>query len=94
MEVLVEVAVLARRCGFSQILFLSSSKRLVHYFSKDCNPIWKEKTTFADLSSLKQLGLIFKYYFVPTVILNNVYFIAALATNSLMHYNWAMPPNV
>ena len=52
-----------------------------------------EKTTFADLSSLKQLGVGFKYLFVPSVVLNSVYSIAVLATKSPMHYNWAMPPS-
>ena len=50
-----------------------------------------EKTTFADLSSLKQLGVGFKYLFVPSVVLNSVYSIAVLATKSPMYYNWAMP---
>ena len=62
MEAMVEAAEQARRCGFSQLLFMSSSKRLVHQFSRASNPNWKEKTTFAYFSSLKQRGLVFKYF--------------------------------
>ena len=94
MEAMVEAAVQAMRCGFCQLLFISSSKMLVHHFSRACNPNWKAKTTFADLSSLKQLGLVYKYLFVPSVVLNNVYSLAVLATNSPVHYNWTMLPNV
>ena len=89
-----DAAMQARRCGFSQLLFMSSSKRLVYQFSRTSIPNWMEKTTFADLSSLKQLGVGFKYLFVPSVVLNSVYSIAVLATKSPMHYNWAMPPSV
>ena len=87
-----DAAMQARRCGFSQLLFMSSSKGLVYQFSRTSIPNWMEKTTFADLSSLKQLGVGFKYLFVPSVVLNSVYSIAVLATKSPMYYNWAMPP--
>ena len=40
----------ARRYGFSQLLVLSSSKRLVQLFSRDCNPNWQE-TTIAALAT-------------------------------------------
>ena len=49
---------------------------------------------YEDLLLLKQLGIVFKYLFVPSVVLNSIYSIAVLATKSPMHYNWAMPPNV
>ncbi|KAK9989146.1 hypothetical protein SO802_029385 [Lithocarpus litseifolius] len=94
LEAMVDAAMQARRCGFSQLLFMRSSKRLVYQFSRTSIPNWMEKTTFADLSTLKQLGIGFKYLFVPTVVLNSVYSVAVLATKSPMHYNWAMPPSV
>ena len=93
LEAMVDAAMQARRCGFSQLLFMCSSKGLVYQFSRTSIPNWMEKTTFADLSSLKQLGVGFKYLFVPSVVLNTVYSIAVLATKSPMHYNWAMPPS-
>ena len=55
MEAMVDAAMQARGCGFSQLLFMSSSKRLVYQFSRTRIPNWTEKTTFADLSSLKHL---------------------------------------
>ena len=94
LEATVDAAMQTRRCGFSQLLFMSRCKRLVYQFSRTSIPNWMEKTTFADLSTLKQLGIGFKDLFVPTVVLNSVYSIAVLATKSPMHYNWAMPPSV
>ena len=87
LEALVEVAIQARRYGFSQILVLSSNKRLVQLFSRDCNPNWQERTTFADILSLKQFRLVFRFFFVPTFVFNNAYTIAALAISSPMHYS-------
>ncbi|XP_075666014.1 uncharacterized protein LOC142635829 [Castanea sativa] len=72
LEALVEAAVLARRYGFSHILALSSSKRLVQQFNGDSSPTWQERTFFADMCSLKQLGLVFKHLFVPSFVVNNV----------------------
>ena len=87
LEALVEAVVLAKRYGFSQILILSCSKRLVQQFNRDSSPILQEKTFSADMFSLKQLGLVFKYFFVPSFVINNVYNIATLATSSPMLYS-------
>jgi len=86
-EALVVAAMQAKDLDTTRFFFLSSNKRLVQLFNMKYNPRWEEKTVFVDTKSLQQQGLVFKFLFVSKLVLNNVCFLANLATSILVHYS-------
>ena len=69
---MVTAAMKARSLGFTQILFLSDNKRLVHVTNKEAAPSWQERILMADLSHLNQSGLNYHSVFVPKIITCNI----------------------
>ena len=73
---------------------ICNNKRLVQLFNMKLNPKWEEKTTFADMESFQQQGLVFKFLFVPKLVLNNVCYLADVATSIPTLYSWSNPAYV
>ncbi|KAL0016089.1 hypothetical protein SO802_003158 [Lithocarpus litseifolius] len=71
-DALVEAVVKSENLGFSRILIMCHSKRLVNVCNMQCSPNWQEKTMLSDLLNLQQQGLCCKTLFVPRVILGTV----------------------
>ena len=87
-EALVEASIQVRTLGFQQVLVLSNCRKLVLLFNEFAKPDCRERKIMADLSHMKQTGLVFKLIFVLKVVLDNVWNLAKLATDVPTHFCW------
>ena len=85
-EVVKEAIFKSKDLGFSKMLVLYNTKRLVQICNQRRNPTWLEQTFISDLVHLQQQGLIITSLFVPKEVIADILYLAHITTCFPVHY--------
>ena len=85
-EVVKEAIFKSKELGFSKMLILCNTKRLVRICNQRRNPTWLEQTIISDLVHLQQQGLIITSLFVPKEVIADFLYLAHITTCFPVHY--------
>ena len=91
LDAMVEAALKAKNHGFQYILFLDTSRHLVHLFQHRKTTNQLQQIRLADLEFLNQNGLCCDVYLVPKLVVNFVWSVAKLACQIPLNYSWFSP---
>ncbi|KAF3962232.1 hypothetical protein CMV_013230 [Castanea mollissima] len=86
LEAVIEAGLAAKAQGFPNVLFITDSKRLMQTIKKECVMDWMDSTRLADYCFLTQNGLFCDVFWVPHVIVKDIWFVAKVATQMPQHY--------
>ena len=90
LDAMVEAALKAKNHGFQYILFLGTSRHLVHLFQHRKTTNWLQQIKLVDLDFLNQNGLCCDVYLVPKLV-NSVWSVANLACQMPLNCSWFNP---
>ena len=85
-EVVQEAIFKSKELGFSKMLILCNTKRLVQICNQRRNPTWLEQTFISNLVYLQQQGLIITSLFVPKEVIVDILYFAHITTCFPVHY--------
>ena len=91
LEAVVEAGLAAKDQGFQHILFLSDNKSLLQTFKLKRAFDWLDSTRLADLCFLTQNGFYCDVFWVPHVVVKELWSVAKLATRVPIHNCWFSP---
>ena len=86
LEAVIEARLEAKDRGFQNVLFLSDSKGLMQTIKKKCATDWMDSTKLADYCFLNQNGLFCDLFWVPHVIVKDIWSVAKVAARLPLHY--------
>ena len=90
LDAMVEAALKAKNHGFQYILFLGTSRHLVHLFQHRKTTNQLQQIRLADLEFLNQNGLCCDVYLVPKLV-NSVWSVANFACQMPLTCSWFNP---
>lgn len=79
LEAMIEAGLIAKDQGFQHILFLSDSKVLTQSIKKENAFDWLDSTRLANFCFLNQNGLHYDVFWVPHVIVKDLWSVAIVA---------------
>ena len=91
LEVVVETGLAVKDQGFQHVLFLSDSKSLLQTFKMKKASDRLDGTRLADLRFLTQNGFHCDVFWVPHVVVKELWSVAKLATRVPIHHCWFSP---
>ena len=91
MEAVIEAGLAANDQGFQYIFFLSDSKGLSQIIKKESAFDWLDSTRLADFCFLNQNGLHCDAFWVPHVIVKDLWSVAIVAIRVPLHYCCCFP---
>ena len=94
LEAVIEAGLVAKAQGFPNVLFLSDSKKLLQIVKKKCATDWRDSTRLADYCSLNQNGLFCDLFWVPHVVVKDIWSVAKVATRLPIHYCYQFPVGI
>ena len=83
---LLEAVIAAKDQGFQHVFFLSDSKSLLQTFKMKGASDWQDSTRLVDLCFLTQNGFHYDVFWVPNVVIKELWSVAKVATHVPMHH--------
>ena len=84
-EAMEDAIIKTKELGYTKMLILCNSKRLMQICSQRSKPTWLEQTLILDLNQLQQQGLI-NHLFVPKEVISNILPLAYITTCFSVHH--------
>ena len=75
----------ALELGFNKLLILNCCKDLTQVYKKHRQPSWQQKTLFADITHLRNQGMLIDFLFVPRYVVGHVSDLAYITTCFPVH---------
>ena len=91
LEAVVKAGLAAKNKGFQHVLFLIDSKGLTQIIRKVCATDWLDSVRLANFSFLKQNDLFCDVFWIPHVIVKDLFFVAKVATRVPLNYYCCFP---
>ena len=91
LEAVVKAGLAAKDQGFQRVLFLTDSKGLTQIIRKECATDWLDGVRLAGFCFLKQNGLLCDVFWIPHVIVKDLWSVAKVATRVPLNYCCRFP---
>ena len=91
LEAVVKAGLAAKNQGFQRVLFLTDSKGLTQIIRKECATDWLDGVRLAGFCFLKQNGLLCDVFWIPHVIVKDLWSVAKVATRVPLNYCCRFP---
>ena len=75
----------ALELGYNKLLSLNCCKDLTQVYKKHRQPSWQQKTLFADITHLRNQGMLIDFLFVPRYVVGHVSDLAYITTCFPVH---------
>ena len=91
LEAVVKAGLAAKNKGFQHVLFLIDSKGLTQIIRKESATDWLDSVRLANFSFLKQNDLFCDVFWIPHVIVKDLFSVAKVATRVPLNYFYCFP---
>ena len=91
LEAVVKAGLAAKNKGFQHVLFLIDSKGLTQIIRKVCATDWLDSVRLANFSFLKQNDLFCDVFWIPHVIVKDLFFVAKVANSCAIELLLLLP---
>ena len=91
LEAVIEAGLVAKAQCFPNVLFLSDCKKLMQTVKKKYATDWMDSTRLTDYCFLNQNGLFCDLFWVPHVVVKDIWSVAKVATRLPIHYCYQFP---